>query len=152
MIAYAWATGRIEFGRTLPDGAIAIGEGPAKMLRERVNVLARHGYENGVLIVPGVPEAANSNAAVDALIKFSKWLARSMNRLNITAEEFNRRYPVGTEVRYYETIWDENTLSSKTRSEAWTLGHGEPVVLIEGKTGGVSLGHLEIIKEAGNAE
>ena len=33
---------------------------------------------------------------------------------------------------------------SKTRSIAWELGHGEPVVKIEGGVGGVLLEALEI--------
>jgi hypothetical protein len=64
-----------------------------------------------------------------------------------TADEWNMKFPVGTKVIYYpvKDIQD-GAFESKTRSEAWTLGHGEPVVKIEGKTGGVILSHLRVIE------
>ncbi|MCX5601581.1 hypothetical protein OOK29_25865 [Streptomyces phaeochromogenes] len=31
-----------------------------------------------------------------------------------------------------------------TRSAAWTLGHGEPVVLVDGYSGGIALTHIDI--------
>jgi hypothetical protein len=76
MIAYCWRNGRIEFGRTMPEGAIEVARGGAKPLRDIVDVLARHGYERGVLLVPGVPEAEDDNAAVDALARWQLWCAR----------------------------------------------------------------------------
>lgn len=68
------------------------------------------------------------------------------------AEEFNAAYPVGTKVTYYplrgendelvKNDPDHPPLSTKTRTEAWTLGHGAVVVSVEGKSGGVSIEHL----------
>jgi len=56
----------------------------------------------------------------------------------------------GTRVLYYPVLprekFTEPSLQpreTKTRSVPWQLGHGEWVVLIEGKTGGVSTQHLE---------
>lgn len=54
------------------------------------------------------------------------------------AADWNAKYPVGTPVSYTAYPHAE-PFASKTRSEAWELGHGEPVVLIEGKTGGICL-------------
>jgi hypothetical protein len=34
MRAYCFASGQIEFGRSVPDGALQIAEGPAKQLRD----------------------------------------------------------------------------------------------------------------------
>ncbi len=63
-------------------------------------------------------------------------------------EEFNAINPVGTKVRY-RSLREEATQydikETTTRSEAWTLPSGEPVVMIEGKAGGVSLYHVEAI-------
>lgn len=73
MKAYAWRTGRIDFGRKVPDGAIQIGEAPAKFLRKLISAASRHAYD-GTLLVPGVPEAKNGKAAVDALIAFAAWI------------------------------------------------------------------------------
>lgn len=66
-----------------------------------------------------------------------------------TAEQWNERYPVGTEVAY-RAAWQqpEPSLLTHTRSEAWALPHGEPVVLIEGRSGGVALWALEPRHEA----
>lgn len=63
----------------------------------------------------------------------------------MTADEWNRAYPVGTQVIYYPTAFDHTTArATRTRSEAWTLGHGEAVVKVEGTTGCVSLRHLDL--------
>lgn len=77
MIAYCWATGLIEFGRTMPDGAIEVARGGAKKLREVVDVCARHGKGKGAgqLLVPGVPEACSQQAKGDALFAWLKWCA-----------------------------------------------------------------------------
>lgn len=66
----------------------------------------------------------------------------------MSVKKFNERYPVGTQVTYFPIMKDDgsfmgNPLKSKTRSAAWELC-GEPVVLIEGKAGGVALSHLVI--------
>jgi len=55
------------------------------------------------------------------------------------ADLFNARYPIGTPV-FYRSVWGESKgVRTKTRSKAWLLGHGEPVVLVEGISGGVCL-------------
>ncbi|EIS9025516.1 host nuclease inhibitor protein [Salmonella enterica] len=69
--AYCWASGLIEFGHTLPEGALPIVTGSEKRVREKVEVLARHAY-NGDLLVPGIPEAASQNEACEALVRFSR--------------------------------------------------------------------------------
>ncbi len=66
----------------------------------------------------------------------------------ITAEEFNKRFPIGIRVRYWPIrLYDGkllgNPLETKTTSEAWNLC-GTPCVRVEGKIGGVSLDHLEV--------
>lgn len=61
----------------------------------------------------------------------------------MTAQEFNEIYPVGTAVTYFPIMGEEGR-ETKTRSEAWELGHGAVVVLVEGQTGGVSIDHLAI--------
>lgn len=74
--AICWASGLIEFlddGQRLPKGAIVIcGGNSVEELREKVDTLARHGYD-GSLLVPGVPEADTPDAALDALVKWMGW-------------------------------------------------------------------------------
>jgi imidazoleglycerol phosphate synthase glutamine amidotransferase subunit HisH len=87
MRAYCYASGLIEFGRAMPDGALPVARGPAKVLRDFIEVRARHGYRTEIvngrptkipgtetLLVPGVPEAPDQMAAVDALTAFRKWI------------------------------------------------------------------------------
>jgi hypothetical protein len=61
---------------------------------------------------------------------------------DLAPEEFSSRYPVGTPCRYYPIAGDNIHLKTRTRSDAWALGHGAVVVKIEGLTGGVDINHL----------
>lgn len=70
-VAYCWASGLIEFGYFVPEGALPIITGKEKDVRDEVGVLARHAY-NGDLLVPGIPEAADQNEARKALERFSR--------------------------------------------------------------------------------
>ncbi|WP_190175418.1 hypothetical protein [Streptomyces nitrosporeus] len=74
------------------------------------------------------------------------------------ADEFNRLHPVGTRVVAYPGIrpedpaWHGDTdlckrLATVTRTPAWILGHGEPVVSVEGHAGGISLDHVDVTGE-----
>lgn len=79
--AYCWASGLIEFGNTLPEGALPIVTGSKKNVRDVVEVLARHAY-NGDLLVPGIPEAADQNEACEALIRFSRVVRERLKHPN----------------------------------------------------------------------
>lgn len=76
--AWAWQSGLIEFGRVVPGGALRVATGLDLQLRARVAVLAREGMvkSEGKLLVPGVPEATDGNAKVDALIAWVDWCAK----------------------------------------------------------------------------
>lgn len=70
--AYAWASGLIEFGNKVPDGALPIITGGELQVREIIDVYARHSRTNDQLLVPGVPEANDQHDACTALIKFTE--------------------------------------------------------------------------------
>lgn len=74
VVAWCWATGLIEIGYRVPDGAIEIVRGPDAAVRAEMDVAARHGYE-GALLVPGIPEAKGQKAKGDALGAWIKWRA-----------------------------------------------------------------------------
>ena len=57
-------------------------------------------------------------------------------------EEFNRDFPIGTSVLYYPVAGRSDNEETKIRSEPWALGHGDIVVMVEGRTGGVSIDHI----------
>lgn len=62
----------------------------------------------------------------------------------MNADQWNEMYPVGTLVQYQPIKDEQFEAPVKTRSEAWTLGSGHPIVKIEGRTGGVHIGHLRV--------
>lgn len=59
-----------------------------------------------------------------------------------TAQEWNNLYPIGTPVVAYPGTRDDEPLTTRTRTAAWTLGHGAAVVSVEGYTGGIALTHV----------
>jgi hypothetical protein len=86
----------------------------------------------------------------------------------VTADEWNALYPVGTPVMAYPGVRPEHPLAldtqrrrdagnfvdprdadlcqaleTTTRSRAWTLGHGSPVVVVSGYGGGICLTHVD---------
>lgn len=70
----------------------------------------------------------------------------------MNAEQFNARHKVGTPVVAYPGVRPENyptvaeRLDTRTRSVAWTLGHGAPVVMVEGYAGGIALTHVDVVE------
>ncbi|MFD7609654.1 hypothetical protein [Streptomyces sp. NPDC059828] len=71
------------------------------------------------------------------------------------ADEFNARYPIGTPVVAYPLTRPEDNnpsfferLETVTRTPAWILGHGEPVVSVAGYAGGICLTHVDVVPAA----
>lgn len=65
----------------------------------------------------------------------------------LSAAQWNETYPAGTPVRYWPILPPVDgcpPVETVTRSEAWELGDGSPVVLVKGRTGGVHLSHLDV--------
>lgn len=71
-----------------------------------------------------------------------KWGIKRFARGEARALAWNEANPIGTPVRFWPVLYDSHHEQSRTRSKAWVLGDGSPVVLIEGRPGGVHLGHL----------
>jgi hypothetical protein len=74
----------IEIGDDLPanletGGAIEIARGPKAVLKQRLQTLARNGrgLGEGMLLVPGVPEAEGQRAKADALAIWLAWCGNS---------------------------------------------------------------------------
>lgn len=67
--------------------------------------------------------------------------------MNLTANDWNAMYPIGTPVRYWPVVdchhWPaSDPIDTRTRSEAFTLGHEKAMVMIDLRAGGVSLDHV----------
>jgi hypothetical protein len=58
-------------------GLLTIAQGEAPALADVISAISRHGYQ-GEWLVPGVPEAANGDAAVDAMIAFKREVERRL--------------------------------------------------------------------------
>jgi hypothetical protein len=78
MKAYCWRTGKIELGRYTPRGAIEIADVPGRELRRQISATARHAYDGETLLVPGVPEAKDDLAALEAVRRFRRWLLKCL--------------------------------------------------------------------------
>lgn len=77
-------------------------------------------------------------------LEYSAVMAAAWQR----CREFNEKAPIGTKVRYRSLLDLETSYDIKettTRSAAWALPSGAAVVMIVGKTGGISLDHIELI-------
>lgn len=82
-IAYCWASGEIEIAKEiedfeLPEGTIIMARGELGELTQRIDFGARHGYETGVRLVPGLPEICGSSALddlerVQVLTSWTSW-------------------------------------------------------------------------------
>lgn len=59
-------------------------------------------------------------------------------------DEWNDWFPPGTECLLLGNYGE--AIKTKTRSIAWLLGHGQPVVKVEGKSGGWELDRIKILK------
>ena len=66
--------------------------------------------------------------------------------MEVTAEEFNKKYPIGTKVKYFPILGCKEVKECKTTSEAWNLGHNEPVVKLDIGAGGYYLSNIEVNK------
>ncbi|CAM5683427.1 MULTISPECIES: hypothetical protein [Streptomyces] len=65
----------------------------------------------------------------------------------MNAEQWNAKHPVGTRVAAFPATRDEQPLLTRTRTPAWTLGHGVAVVSVEGCAGGILLTHIDVTGE-----
>jgi len=75
--AYCWASGLIEFGRKVPEGAIQISKGTGRKWKERIQVRARLAYDGKSYLVPGIPEGEDNKAKVEALARFAQFVNRA---------------------------------------------------------------------------
>jgi hypothetical protein len=80
-ICYGFASGHIGFtSDQVPNGALTIVTGPDQIVRETIAGLARRAYDNETLLVPGVPEAQDRDAAFRAFLAFSERATLQLQR------------------------------------------------------------------------
>jgi len=86
--AYAWRSGRIDIASPNAkasdiNGAIPVASGPLRALRRSLSIVARHGRgdSDGVLLVPGVPEADGEDEKAAALREWINLCAKRNGQL-----------------------------------------------------------------------
>jgi hypothetical protein len=57
----------------------------------------------------------------------------------------------GTHVLAWPGSRDSAPLVTRTRSEVWTLGSGDRVVMVEGRAGGIALTHIDVLPTRADA-
>lgn len=83
----------------------------------------------------------------DPMKRYDREMAAAWQR----CADFNDECPTGTPVVYRPIQGsDDGMKETVTRSEAWTLPSGAPVVMVENKAGGVHLDHIQVMAAAGN--
>jgi hypothetical protein len=65
--------------------------------------------------------------------------------------DWNMAVPPGTRVGLRRALGEAESVVTRTRSRAWALDDGTPVVFVEGKPGGYALTHLRPIPAEGGA-
>lgn len=73
--AFCWRNGVIEIGKEadVPEGAIVFARGSKRLLADICEVRSRLAYDGVTLLVPGIPEAEDDDAALDALEDWVSW-------------------------------------------------------------------------------
>jgi len=59
-------------------------------------------------------------------------------------DDWNRKYPPGTPVELTNDF--DEIEHTRTRTPAWLLGSGQPVVSVEGRTGGYALERIKPVE------
>jgi hypothetical protein len=77
-VAYCFRSGQVGVARKVPPGSIALVSGPSAELRHQVEAKARHARIGTALMVPGAPEAADDDAALDAAAAWAKWMVKNV--------------------------------------------------------------------------
>lgn len=75
-----YRSGETEVVNTVPEGTIVLATGKRHRLEEVLSAVARHAYDGETLLVPGLPEAADSNQALAAATAFQQMLNRRLAR------------------------------------------------------------------------
>lgn len=68
--AYVWRNGVVEFGPTIPEGAMPIAYFATKEALDKIQVMCRLSYDNETMLMNGVPEAESDAEAYVAYNKF----------------------------------------------------------------------------------
>ena len=77
---YCDRNGHVLIGPCCPPGMLPLADGPERVVRDAIEGSARLAYDGETWLVPGIPEARDDDAAVDAAVAFSVRLRQSVAR------------------------------------------------------------------------
>lgn len=75
-----WRSGETKVVRSVPEGAIVLATGKRDRLETILSAVARHAHDGETLLVPGLPEAADSDQAIAAATSFKRMIDRRLGR------------------------------------------------------------------------
>lgn len=73
-----WRSGEVELATRPVEGSLTLARGPRKRLELVLLALARHAYDSKTLLVPGLPEAPDDDAALTAVVEFQTQIERRL--------------------------------------------------------------------------
>jgi hypothetical protein len=68
-----------------------------------------------------------------------------VKRKFMSIETASARFPVGAKVKFFPVAGRPEFEEAEVRSEPWALGHGQVVVSITSRSGGVAVEHLQAL-------
>lgn len=76
-----WRSGEVEVVSHAPagHGCITLATGPRARLERVLIAVSRHAYDGVTLLVPGIPEAEDDDAALAAALEFQSRIERSLS-------------------------------------------------------------------------
>lgn len=81
MRAFAYRSGLIDIAEEIPDRSMPLAEAEYDLLVHAVQATCRMSYKNEPL-VPGVPEAVDESAALDAVLAYQVTLQKTLAYLS----------------------------------------------------------------------
>ncbi len=102
--AFCYRSGEIGIGISVPSGALAFAKGRSATMHRMIMAASRHSHEVGVFLVPGIPEAATSKDAEDALLDWCDWLAQRPGPINILLAGLSKHGRSTSQERFQRTL------------------------------------------------
>jgi ribosomal protein S27E len=82
-IAYCWQSGEVEIASGIPDGALGIAKGNARLLGKAISIYAVHGYRPNLYLVPGLPVATSPDERLESVNRFRALINKTLERYTL---------------------------------------------------------------------
>jgi len=82
-IAYCWRSGEVEITSCMPEGALGIAKGNARLLGKAITLYAVHGYRPNLYLVPGLPVATSPDERLESVNRFRDLINETLERYTL---------------------------------------------------------------------